>query len=92
MDMHRVNCRELLQRLASVNSIRRPSEDFSRTSILRLYNNNNDNNNFNSVLLHDTLPVDLPDHMTIRHFDLSFLVLTPGVFTTWGIKNKNKNK
>ena len=27
---------------------------------------------FNSVLLHDTRPVDLPDLLTIRHFDFSF--------------------
>ena len=31
--------------------------------------------------------------MTIRHFDFSFCsFLTPGIFTTWGIKNIKKNK
>jgi len=42
---------------------------------------------FNSVLLQDTLPVDLPDILI-----LAFLFLTLRIFRTWSIKNKNKNK
>jgi len=31
--------------------------------------------------------------MTIRHFDFSFFsFLTPGIFTTWGIKNEKNKK
>jgi len=36
---------------------------------------------FNSVLLYDTLPVDLPDH-----FDLAFLVFNPGDLYYLGYK------
>ena len=46
---------------------------------------------FNSVLLHDTLPVDLPDLWPSDILILAFLVLTPGIFSTWGIKNNNNN-
>ena len=41
---------------------------------------------FNSVLLHDTLPVDLPDPWPSDVLILAFLFLILGIFTTWGIK------
>ena len=44
---------------------------------------------FNSVLLHDTLPVDRPDLSDI--LILALLVFNPGIYTTWGIKNNNNN-
>jgi len=43
---------------------------------------------FNSVLLHDTLPVDLPDSSHLTFIFAFFLFLTLGIFTTWGIKHK----
>jgi len=41
---------------------------------------------FNSVLLHDTLTVDIPRLIAIQHSCFYPLFLTSGIFTIGGIK------